>query len=375
MILTYKYRLKGKRAARQLRRRAWAANQVWNYCAQTQRKIWRAWKDGLSPKWPSHYDLARATTGTSKDLGIHAQSIQSVCEQFTKSRDQHKTCPRFRRSGGSKRSLGWVPFQPQSRKITSGSVTYLGNTYRFFGAKRRPLPETAGGGAFVEDARGRWWVCFHVDVADLPKAPDVAVGIDLGLKALATLSTGKKIEAPRAYRKLEHKLAIAQRARNEKRVKAIHDQIASRRRDHMHKWTSWMARSFRTVCVGDVSSSQLAKTKMAKSILDAGWFASKQALRYKASRHGGICVEVSEKFTSQICSACGALPSSRPRGIAGLGIREWVCSECGASHDRDVNAARNILTLGLSALANSESGDCEIVRQPPVEESRVAHGR
>jgi putative transposase len=373
MILTYKYCLKGKRATRQLRRYAWAVNQVWNFCVQTQRKIQRAWKDGLSPKWPSVYDLNALVVGTSKELGLHAQTIQAVCKQFVKSRDTHKKCPKFRKSSGSKRSLGWVPFQEQSRQTSAGSVTYLGNTYRFFGAKRRPLPDTAKGGCFVEDARGKWWVCFHVEVDQLPQVPARAVGIDLGLKTLATLSTNKKIEAPRYYRKLENKLATAQRANNHDLAKAINAKIKNRRRDHMHKWTTWVANNYCLIFVGDVSSSRLAKTNLAKSIYDAGWYASKQALDYKARRRQGIFEEVSERFTTQTCSACGMTPESSPKGIAGLGIREWVCSECGTSHDRDVNSAQNILNLGLSALSKRQLVDlAKICHQPPVEGSRVA---
>jgi transposase len=102
-------------------------------------------------------------------------------------------------------------------------------------------------------------------------APDVAVGIDLGLKTLATLSTGKKIKGPRAFRKYEVKLATAQRARNRQRIRALHAKITIVRRDHMHKWTARVARRFRTVFAGDVSSSRLAKTRLAKSVLDASW--------------------------------------------------------------------------------------------------------
>jgi transposase len=256
-------------------------------------------------------------------------------------------------------------------------VTYLGNAYRFFGAKRRPLPDTTKGGCFVEDARGHWWVCFHVEVDLLPPAPTKAVGIDLGLKTLATLSTGTKIEAPRHYRRLEKKLGNAQRAGNRDLAKAINAKIANRRRDHMHKWTTWVSRNFRLICVGDVSSSALAKTKMAKSVLDASWSTSRNALCYKASRHRGMFQKVDEcsTFTTQICSECGALPSSRPRGIADLGIRDWVCSDCGAHHDRDVNAAQNTLDLGLSALSKSQLRNLAVSHQPPAEESRVAHGR
>jgi putative transposase len=300
--------------------------------------------------------------GVSADLGLHGQTIQNVCEQFVRSRDQRKKCPRFRHSGGQKRSLGWIPFQKQSRQLTSSSITYLGRSYRFFGAKKRPLLETAKGGCFVEDARGRWWVCLQVEVEDLPQAPDVAVGIDLGLKTQATLSTGKKYEAPRHYRVWEDKLGIAQRANNKDRARAINAKIKNCRHDDRHKWTTEVTKNFRTLYVGNVSSSQLAKTRMAKSVYDAGWFASKRALSYKASRRRGMSKEADEKFSTQICSTCGALPPERPRGIADLGMREWRCSSCGAHHDRDVNAAKNILAFGLSV-------------QPPVEESRVAYGR
>ena len=361
MILTYKYLLKGKRATRQLRRYAWAANQVWNYCVQTQKKVQRSWADGLRVNWPSHFDLAKLSNGTSADLGIHGQTIQCVTDQFTKSRDLHKKCPRFRKSGGSQRSLGWVPFQKQSRKVEGNSVTYLGNTYRFFGSKRRPLPSNAKGGSFVEDSRGRWWVCFHVEVPDLPKAENNAIGIDLGLKTLATLSNGEKIENVRAYKNLEEKLATAQRAGNHQRAKAINCKIKNVRQDHLHKTTTRLAKEYSYVAVGNVNSSQLAKTRLSKSVLDAGWSTFRNLLSYKVSRHGGVFLEVDEKLTSQICSTCGTLPRSRPRGIADLGIREWECSDCGTLHDRDVNAAKNILTIGLSV-------------QPLVEESRTCVG-
>lgn len=361
MILTYKYRLKGKRSCRQLRRMAWAANQVWNYCVATQRTVQRTWNSGLSPRWPSQYDLGKLTGGTSRDLHLHAQTIQGVCEQFSKSRDRHKRCPRFRRSGGSRRALGWVPFKNQSRQVTPSSVTYHGHEFRFFGARRRPLPDVVKGGCFVEDARGRWWVCLTVEISDDQHHGDGEVGIDLGLKNLATLSDGRKIDAPRTYRLWEDKLVIAQRARRMNRVRAIHDKIANIRRDHHHKLSTQIVRTYGAIYVGDVSSSQLARTRMAKSVNDASWSTFRNMLRYKASRHGAKYAEVDEKFTSQTCSSCGDLPPERPKGITGLRVREWACSSCGASHDRDVNAAKNILATGLSA-------------QPLAEGSRVAHG-
>jgi putative transposase len=349
VILTYRYRLKGKRTARQLRRYSWAANQVWNFCAATQREVRRRYRNGSRPKWPTHFDLTELTKGVSKELAIHAQSVGSVCEQFAKSRDTKKICPRFRKSGGSKRSLGWIPFQKQSRQVTESSVTYLGNTYRFFGAKRRPLPAAAKGGCFVEDSLGRWWACFHVEVGDL-RPGSGSVGIDLGLKHLAVTSDGEKIENLRTYHVWQGKLATAQRAGNRRRVRVIHQKIKNTRQDHLHKESSKITKRYGLIVVGNVSSSRLAKTRMAKSVLDVGWSTFRNMLEYKASRHRAEYREVDEKFTTQTCSSCGnSATEGRPRGIAGLGIREWRCSACGTVHDRDVNAAQNILILGLSA--------------------------
>ena len=358
MLLTYKYRLKDAHAKKVLLHFAWAVNQVWNYCVETQRKVQAIHRQGLSRRWPSHFDLVRLTTGTSKEIGANAQSIGLVCEQFAESRNQHKKCPRFRASGGPKRALGWIPFHQQSHRVEDNSITYMGHRFRFFGAERRPLPATAKGGAFVEDARGKWWVCFHVEVGELPTGIG-AVGIDLGLKTLATTSDGEKIANPTTYRALEAKLASTERAGNRTRAKAIHAKIANQRKDYLHKASAKLAAANRLIVVGNVNAAGLARTPMAKSVRDAGWSMFRNMLRYKASRHGAQYLEVDERFTTQTCSHCGSRPDGRPEGITGLRVREWVCSSCGASHDRDVNAAKNILALGRSVA-------------PPVEGSRAA---
>ena len=103
------------------------------------------------------------------------------------------------------------------------------------------------------------------------------------------------------------------------------------------------------IFIGDVK--QLAQTKMAKSVLDAGWFMLKTMLEYKCAGAGVVFEELDEKYTTQTCSLCGDKPPMRPRGIAGLGIREWTCGSCGEHHDRDINAAKNILALGHQRLA------------------------
>ena len=350
MIVTHRYRIKDNSAHRALSRHAYAVNQVWNYCNAYQRDIEARYRAGAPKrKWPSHFDLQKLTKGTSKELGIHAQTVGSVCEQFARSRDKAKHSLRFRASGGARHALGWIPFQGQSRQIAGNTITYLGKQFRWFGNKRRTLPEKVKGGAFVEDAQGHWWVCFHVEVAnDLPTG-NGEIGIDLGLKSLATTSDGEIVENLRHAATWAQRLAKAQRARNKRRIKAIHAKIANARKDHLHKVSCRLVRENALIAVGNVSPSRLAKTRMAKSVLDAGWASFKTMLSYKASRHSAAFVEVDERFTTQMCSRCGAVPESSPKGMGALGMREWTCSNCGASHDRDVNAARNILTLARSA--------------------------
>ncbi|MEE4460880.1 transposase [Azotobacter chroococcum] len=201
-------------------------------------------------------------------------------------------------------------------------------------------------GSFSEDARGRWYFNVAVEVEVQPSLGQGAVGIDLGLKDVATCSDGTKLENGRFYRDLEPKLAIAQRSRNKQRTRTIHAKIANRRKDALHQFSRRLVSRYGEIHVGDVSSAILAKTPMAKSVLDAGWGQLKTLLAYKCAHAGIVFRVVDERYTSQACSNCGDLPDSRPKGIAGLGMREWTCSVCGVTHDRDVNAARNILAVG-----------------------------
>ncbi|WP_369625256.1 RNA-guided endonuclease InsQ/TnpB family protein [Marinobacterium sp. BA1] len=161
-----------------------------------------------------------------------------------------------------------------------------------------------------------------------------AIGIDLGLKDTATCSDGTRLEAGRFYRDLEPALAKAQRARKKSRVKAIHAKIRNRRKDALHKFSRQLVNRCGVIIIGDVKSRSFTRTKSAKSVYDAGW---------------ALFVRVNEAYTTQACSCCGSIPASSPKGRAGLGIRVWTC-ECGVTHDRDVNAARNILALGHGRL-------------------------
>jgi len=172
------------------------------------------------------------------------------------------------------------------------------------------------------------------------------IGVDLGLKDTATCSDGTKLEAGRFYRDMESKLAVAQRAGKKKRVRNIHAKIANRRKDALHKFSRHLVNRAGEIYVGNVKSSSMVKTKMTKSVLDAGWAMLKTMLEYKCDNACIVFKEVNEAYTTQICSCCGCISDSSPKGRAGLRIREWTCSECGVTHDRDINAAKNILAVG-----------------------------
>lgn len=346
MLLTYRYRLKdGSRSRRrELRRMAREVNRVWNFCNETQLF---ALKHGK--KWPRAFDLNNLVAGSSKLLGLQSHTIQAVCEKYAASREaKRKAKLRWR----GKRSLGWVPFKASGIKQDGAGWVYLRR--RFPCWLHRGLPENGviKYGSFNEDACGNWWIGVTVELPDAPTRNDDAdIGIDLGLKDIATLSTGEKIANPRHLSKLATKLARAQRANKRKLVARTHRKIANARNDYLHKASRRIADAARTIVVGDVSSAKMVKTDFAKSVLDAGWASFKEMLRYKATARGASFVCVAEHGTTRMCSCCGITPDSSPKGMGALGIREWTCSDCGSRHDRDVNAARNILARGLAGLA------------------------
>lgn len=345
---TLRLRIKDKHA-RVLSAMAREVNQVWNFCNETSRRAIRE-----RHQWLSGYDLQKLTNGYSKCDGIHIGSptVQQVCEDYAKARKQFKKAKlRWRVSNpqSSKYSLGWIPFKARALQYKAGQIAFAGQKFSLWDSYGLADYELRAG-SFSEDSRGRWYLNVVVKVQAKGSSATASVGIDLGLKEVAVASNGQRIEG-RFYRKLEADLGIAQRAHKKRRVKAIHAKIANQRKDALHKFSTALVRENAAIFVGDVASSKLVKTKMAKSTLDAGWASLKTMLEYKSHQAGIVFEVVNESYTTQTCSCCGAIPASSPKGRAGLGIREWVCSDCGAVHDRDVNAAKNILAAGHRRLA------------------------
>jgi putative transposase len=339
-VVTYKFRLHDT-ANSELRRQARAVNFVWNYLNETQQQ---AVKRGR--KWLSKYDLQKLTAGSSKELDIHAHTIQGVCHRYDESRRQHKKP--WLRWRSSKKSLGWVPFNQGHVTYKQGSFCFRGKEYKAWVSRDLKDGQTFLAGSFSQDSLGRWYINLPLEVGALSSDGTEAVGVDLGLKDLATLSTGQKIDHPRWYRKMQERLGKAQRANKKKQVKRLHARAKHQRKDFLHKESTKLVSQFGAIFVGNVKPKAIAKTRMAKSSLDAGWGMFKTMLEYKCNRAGVVFAEVNEAFTTQTCSQCGSIEG--PKGVAGLGIRRWTCM-CGASHDRDTNAAKNIARRGLATLA------------------------
>ena len=267
------------------------------------------------------------------------------------------------------------------RKDRPQSVTYTNSAFRWDGrtlklAKMaeplairwsRTLPKAARVSSVTvsKSAAGRYFVSMLCeDEVTAKQKVSGAVGIDLGLTHFAVLSTGEKVTAPNAFRRHESRLAILQRrlAKKQKRsanrakarlkVARLHARIQDIRKDFLHKLSTRLIDENQVIVVESLAVCNMQRNHhLAKSIGDAGWAEFVRQLEYKATWYGRTFSHIDRWYpSSKRCHDCGHVVSALP-----LDVREWTCPECGAAHDRDVNAARNILTAGLAGLACGET--------------------
>jgi putative transposase len=263
------------------------------------------------------------------------------------------------------------------KKQHDQSATFAANAFRWDGVAltpakmdeplpivwHRPLPKGSKpiSVTISKDGANRYFVSILVEegIKPLPVI-NTSVGIDLGIKSVVALSTGESVGNPRYFAKDEKKLAKAQRQHARKKqgsknrgkarlkVAKIHARIADRRRDYQHKLSSRIVHENQVVCVESLAIKNMVKNpKLAKAISDVGWGEFVRQLEYKARWYGRTLVKIDQWYpSSKTCHACKHILDSLP-----LDIREWVCPACGMVHDRDTNAALNILAEGLSAAA------------------------
>ena len=291
-------------------------------------------------------------------------------------------------AAGKRKGPRVAPPRFRSRKDRRQSVRFTANSrFRVLGSGRlrlpkigdvevrwsRDLPAAPTSVTVIRDAAGRYFASFVVETSREPLSETGReCGIDLGLTHFAVLDDGTKIAAPKFLRRAGKKLERAQRdlSRKQKgsgnrdrarvRVARAHAHVKDARRDFHHKLSTAIIRDSQAVSVEDPSVRGLARTRLAKSVADAGWSAFASMLEYKAALHGRDFHRVGRwEPTSQVCSACGANDGPKP-----LNVREWTCSRCGAVHDRDVNAARNILALGRRERLNARGGQIRPAATP-----------
>jgi len=205
---------------------------------------------------------------------------------------------------------------------------------------------------------GRWTASLVVDVEiePLPESPN-QIGLDLGITSLIALSNGEKVANPKTFKAKRRKLRKAQKALSRKhkgsrnrdkarlKVAKVHEQISDARNDFLHKLTTRLVRENQTIAVEDLAVKNMVKNhKLALAISDASWGELVRQLEYKCDWYGRNFVKIDRWFpSSKRCGNCGHIVDKLP-----LNVREWDCPKCGSHHDRDVNAARNILAAGLA---------------------------
>jgi IS605 OrfB family transposase len=382
LITTWRYRIKDSGgASRRLAAMSRSVNFVWNFCKETQVNALRqksarvitdqkSGKDVAIANFLTSFELSNLTAGSSKELGLHSQTVQAVCEEYSTRRKQFKKLLRWR----GRKSLGWIPVKSSGIKLKDDNVIYCGKSFRFWNSRELPEDAKIKTGSFSQDSRGRWYlnITFESSLLARPQGKG-EVGIDLGIKTLATLSTGEKIERPNLranylekLRRFEktRKFARRKQAKSKrygklpkaKQVANLAAKVANKRDDYLHKASTGIVRKNRLIVVGDVSCKFMNRSKNLSGLsLDAGIGEFRNMLRYKSIRDGGVYLFVSERYSTQTCSSCGWQHPKERR--IGLGVREWVCEGCGEKHDRDANAARNILRFGREALSRSDDAN------------------
>ncbi|MFF8941520.1 RNA-guided endonuclease InsQ/TnpB family protein [Streptomyces sp. NPDC014864] len=321
-----------------------------------QRRISYVQSSAALTQWKKTGELAFLAEVSSVPLQQALRHLQTAFGNFFAKPAKY---PRFK---SRKRSRASAEYTRSAFMWRDGRLTLAKMTEPLDIRWSRPLPEDVEPTTVTvsRDRAGRWFVSLLVEdtIAPAP-ATDSAVGLDAGITSLVTLSTGEKIANPRHERRDRTRLARAQRelcrkakgsnnrAKARRKVARVHARIADRRRDFLHKLSTRLVRENQTVVIEDLTVRNLLKNgKLARAISDASWTDLRSMLEYKCAWYGRELVLVDRWFpSSKLCGNCGTVREKLP-----LNVREWTC-ECGAAHDRDVSAARNILAAGPAASA------------------------
>ncbi len=370
MILAHKIALDPNNVqATYLKKACGVARFAYNWALAEWKRQLEAWKADNSLPKPSQAALRRQLNAIKREqfpwmLEVTKcapqMAIIQLGEAFRNFFASRARYPQFRKKGVHDRfTLTNDQFRVEGSRIRIPKIGWV--------RMREPLRFSGKiMSASVSRVADRWFVSIAVDVqgtSHLRQAENQGVvGVDLGVSALATLSTGEVIPGPKPHKALLDRLrrlsrSLSRKAKgsaNRRRAKAkparLHARIAAIRADALHKLTTDLTRRFHTIGVEDLNVRGMAKNRhLARSIADMGFFEFRRQLEYKAAMRGGRVVVADPFFaSSKTCSACGHALDALP-----LSVREWSCPDCGAVHDRDVNAAVNLRNLAVSSTVSA----------------------
>jgi putative transposase len=352
---------------------------VWNRTLAARHARWHTERKGTS-----YAQADRALTIMKRDPGLEflnevsavplQQALRHQEKAFRAFFDKRARYPRFKsRCGRQSASYTRAAFRMRGDDLwlakTGAPLRYVWTWPDIDPATLDPTLVTV-----VHDPAGRWFVTFHVDIPGPEPLPATgeSVGVDVGLTDFAALSTGEKIGHPKDWERHQRRLGRYQRrlarcqrgSRNRAKARAkvarAHARIADARRDFLHKASSGLVRRFDVIAVEDLNVPGMVKNRrLARAISCTGWGEHRRMLEYKADRYGRTVAVVDRWYpSSKTCSACGHLLAT-----LSLGTRCWTCPACGTRHDRDINAAKNILAAGLAVTACG--GDIRRTGTPP----------
>lgn len=300
------------------------------------------------------------------DSQLLQQALKDVERAFVNFFEKRARYPRFK-----SKKTDTPRFRIPQRVKVEGQQVYVPKVGWLRLRKSQEVDGATKSATFKREADGHWYVSLVTEF-EMPDVPlpavreDTVVGIDLGLKDFYVLSDGGRKAAPRFARKAQRKVRRAARchskcqkgssrkAKARRKLARVHRKVANQRKDFVHKATSGLVQQYKGLCIEDLSVKGMAKTKLAKSVLDAALGEFRRQLTYKAAWHRKHLAVVSRWFpSSRLCRPCGAVNDALT-----LSDRVWTCA-CGAVHDRDLNAAGNIKAEGLSQIPTVAVGHTE----------------
>lgn len=343
------------RQERQLQRWLWHLTGVYNWAV---RKIEL---DARDKRYHSLFDLMAMLTGHGRKIGIHVQVLQvAAAGAHLAWRDCFTGLRRKPRLKSRRNKLNWMVFRDgKSIRIKGRRIHGLAQTLGSFSFHKQAIPEGKIKRLRIIRRASGWYGVLTIDAEPAPIAAGAGeVGIDPGFKSLLTLSSGEKIDRPMEQARTAVRLAQAQRGGRRRLTARLYERTAFQRKDRNHKLSRRLVSENRLIVRSKDEHAKIAR-KFGKSVHSSAHHQLREFLRYKSRSGGTQFLEVSPRNSTRTCSACGSLTG--PTGLTGLKVRHWVCSTCGVEHDRDGNAAANILNTGRGIrLKNSGDAVSEI---------------